>query len=582
MVELRHLRADDSGIVGFQHEYDRRNNRISENKLHDPVNSETYQYDSAYRLRQLDRPDAGSLAPIHGVWDMDGVGNWLQVDGETRMHSSFNELIETDDGSGGITTHQYDENGNQINEGFLYEWDSRNRLSTVARNSDGVPIATYRYDALNRRIRKVISNSGPLDGVTDYYYDGLRVIEERDGSDVLVQQYVYGRNLDEPLVLDRNLDGGPDATDPGDQRLFYHQNALGSSFGMTDLAGAIVEGYQYDAYGRQTVFQPGPNGFVDFGGDDVIAPGGVSALGNPYLFTGRRLDPETGLYYYRNRYYNPEQGKFIQRDPTGYRDGMGLYQYGTNNPINVTDNLGLEGKSVGRRSVEAGAESVGTTVAVEVAQRTGQRIGVRVAEEAVWLGAKVGGTVISVGLLLRDLHNMTEAFKDRNDALRAQKRADTSGRKLEQAITQKAHEDKLKEIKRKGKQRDDAFRRGNLGDPEAIKAREREQQRRNAKICNIFFGGSTPPPDAQGTTITMINGIPSRTLAYPSRPHGTPHTVRAGVASGAGGTDSGGRWRAGHGDTHAGRGCTSNVPPEIAQAPWDAVIELPAIAWLFG
>ena len=533
VVELRHLRADDSGIIGFQHEYDRRSNRTSENKLHDPVNSETYQYDSAYRLRQFDRPDPGSRAPLRGVWGLDGVGNWLQVDGETRMHSSFNELIETDDGGGGITTYQYDDNGNQINQGFLYEWDSRNRLRTVARKSDGAPIATYSYDALNRRISKDVSNSGPLDGVTRYYYDGWRVVEERDGADNLVQQYVYGLGLDEPLILDLNLDGGPDATDPGDQRLFYHQNALGSTFALTDTSGAIVEGYQYDAYGHQTVFEPGPNGVVDFGGDDLVTPGGNSALGNPYMFTGRRLDPETGLYYYRNRYYNAEQGRFTHRDPTGYRDGMGLYGYALNNPINVTDSLGLQGKSLARQQAEAALDSASETVEVALWQEGGEQLGKHVGSKVLVVGAKVAGVGVSVAFLMRDLYKVTEAHKgyleSRIGAQQQELDAATRANQLKHFRAQRAQQEKIDKIGQVRAAREEAFRRQNQGDPEATMASQRKQQERNAKACSIFFGGGSSTsgwtfPTGPRQTVALDSWIDSPDLDGPKMMHGMPQS----------------------------------------------------------
>jgi RHS repeat-associated protein len=64
-------------------------------------------------------------------------------------------------------------------------------------------------------------------------------------------------------------------------------------------------------------------------------------IGNPYLFTGRRFDLETGLYYYRARYYNPHIGRFLQTDPVGYGDGMNWYNYCGNNPLNYLDPYGL-------------------------------------------------------------------------------------------------------------------------------------------------------------------------------------------------------------------------------------------------
>jgi RHS repeat-associated protein len=62
---------------------------------------------------------------------------------------------------------------------------------------------------------------------------------------------------------------------------------------------------------------------------------------NPYLFQGQRLDPETGLYYFKNRYYDPVHGRFITRDPAGMADGPNLYAFVNNNPVNNVDPLGL-------------------------------------------------------------------------------------------------------------------------------------------------------------------------------------------------------------------------------------------------
>ncbi len=344
-TQLRHLRNDDSLVVGFTYGYDRADNRLSEGKLHDTANSELYAYDSAYRLTSFTRPDAGAIAPGQSQFTLDGTGNWQEVDGETREHSTFNEVTVRDDG--GVTNYSYDDNGNLTGDGTrTYEWDSLNRLKRVTRDVDSMIVGEYAYDALNRRVERMVTNSGALDGTTRYYYDGNQVIEERDAGETLNQQYVYGVYVDEVLVLDRNLTPDATAIGAGDQRLYYHTNAQFSVHAVTDDAAVIVEGYQYDAYGRQTVFTPGTNGVIDFsnpGSDDVITLGGISAVANPYLYTGRRLDAETGLYYYRNRYQSPELGRFISRDPLGYHDGPNLYEYVAGSPTNSVDPLGLKG-----------------------------------------------------------------------------------------------------------------------------------------------------------------------------------------------------------------------------------------------
>ncbi|MBD3350523.1 MAG: hypothetical protein GF364_03455 [Candidatus Lokiarchaeota archaeon] len=91
----------------------------------------------------------------------------------------------------------------------------------------------------------------------------------------------------------------------------------------------IIERYSYDVFGKVTIKD----------GDGEVND--VSAYGNEYFFTGRRLDYETGNYYYRFRYYNPDIGRFLQPDPIGYDDGMNIYTYVGNNPLNWIDPLGL-------------------------------------------------------------------------------------------------------------------------------------------------------------------------------------------------------------------------------------------------
>lgn len=134
--------------------------------------------------------------------------------------------------------------------------------------------------------------------------------------------------------MDRNLDGDDSASGIADERLHYHQDALYSVYAVTDENGQILESYLYDPYGKVTVFDK--NGIQV--ADNAWGTAN-SAIGNPYLFTGRRFDEETGLYYYRNRYFNSDQGRFITRWGNLAAD-VNLYQYQFSQPTMLVDPYG--------------------------------------------------------------------------------------------------------------------------------------------------------------------------------------------------------------------------------------------------
>ena len=106
---------------------------------------------------------------------------------------------------------------------------------------------------------------------------------------------------------------------------YYTQDGLGSVNEITDTGGVVRESYRYDTFGRMAI--------LDANGH----PAQTSSLGNPYGFTGREYDAETGLYYYRARYYDPGLGRFLEGDPIGYRQQMNVYIYVGNNPVNRID-----------------------------------------------------------------------------------------------------------------------------------------------------------------------------------------------------------------------------------------------------
>jgi RHS repeat-associated protein len=315
-------------IAGFSYAYDNEGNKQFENKLQDTTHSEAYQYDNTYRLINYAVGTlVGSTVAVPSTqtsYNLDPVGNWnsktTNAITQTRVHDVVNELTKID------ATHlTYDLNGNLQNDAaYIYAYDEENRLTRVTRIADSALVGQYQYDALGRRVQKIANPAG-TSATTVYFYDDSGIIEEQNSLGITQATYVYGNYVDEVLTMDR-----------GGQTYYYHQNALWSVEAITDNTATSVERYSYDAYGFVTTTN---------GTGMPIPPNAWgaphSAIGNPWTFTGRQLDEEGGLYFYRARYYDPVKGRFIQRDPLLYIDRVNLYEYAHSNPIDNIDWTGL-------------------------------------------------------------------------------------------------------------------------------------------------------------------------------------------------------------------------------------------------
>jgi RHS repeat-associated protein len=184
---------------------------------------------------------------------------------------------------------------------FCMEWNAEGQLMRVLLNSNKV--ARFSYDPLGRRVEKVAGGV-----TTSYTYDGEDILREIRGATTL--KYVHGPGIDEPLAQE---DGSGVLT-------YYHTDALGSIVRRTNAAGAVASEHRYDVWGN-----------IETGGTE---PG--------YSYTGREWEPETGLYYYRARYYDPEGGRFISEDPIGTQGALNLYGYAAGDPALLTDPSGLK------------------------------------------------------------------------------------------------------------------------------------------------------------------------------------------------------------------------------------------------
>jgi RHS repeat-associated protein len=170
---------------------------------------------------------------------------------------------------------------------------------------------SFKYDPFGRRIYK--SSSA---GTSIFAYDGGNLIEETNSSGTVVARYEDTQNTDEPVAMLRSSTTS-----------FYQADGLGSITSLSNAAGALAQTYTFDSFGKQTASS--------------------GSLTNPFQYTARELDTETGLYYYRARYYDPSAGRFLSEDPTMFEGGINFYDYVRNSPNNLVDQSGLDGHTWG-------------------------------------------------------------------------------------------------------------------------------------------------------------------------------------------------------------------------------------------
>jgi RHS repeat-associated protein len=202
----------------------------------------------------------------------------------------------------------YDANGNLISKtdasgNWTYTWDYENRLKQASKASRVT--VTYAYDALGRRVQRTSSSVG----TTKFVYDGADVVRDLDGSGNTVADYLNGPGIDNKL---RQTASGAVS--------YFACDHLGTTSAIIDASGSLNSTLNYDSFGN-------------------VIGGSASTR---YTYTGRELDPDIGFTYYRARWYDPQQGRFISEDPIGFWGGIHLYAYVGNRVPNLIDPLGTE------------------------------------------------------------------------------------------------------------------------------------------------------------------------------------------------------------------------------------------------
>jgi RHS repeat-associated protein len=283
-------------LDGASYSYDYAGNRTSKTNYLNGITS-NYGYDAIYELLQVTK--GGSTTESYSY---DAVGNRLSSSGvPLYSYNTSNELTSNSSGS-----YTYDNNGNTLTDasGKSYTWDFENRL--VQAVVPGTGTVAFKYDPFGRRIYK---SSPTYTGI--FAYDGDNLTETTNGSGVKIASYTQTKNIDEPLA---ELQGSTSD--------YYEADGLGSTTSLSSSAGSIANTYVYDSFGNVTSF--------------------TGTLTNPFQYTGREFDPETGIYEYRYRYYDPNAGRFTSEDPIRFRGGIDFYEYVFDNPLLWTDPRGLD------------------------------------------------------------------------------------------------------------------------------------------------------------------------------------------------------------------------------------------------
>jgi RHS repeat-associated protein len=323
---------------------------------------EFYTYDNLQRLMRAARgtlsgtPYSGVTSPVKTQdFGLEALGNWktfkedddatLDWDmlNQSRTHNPVNEMTGISQGQGQTQwiVPAYDLAGNMTSgpkpgaetTRIHMKYDAWNRMVAVYADNNGSPgnlIITARYDGLTRRIQKIVA--GSPDVTYDYYYnEGKQVLEERktvgQGSTQTYAQYIWdGRYVHSPACRFRDSDGNGSL----DETLYYTNDA---NFNVTALldasSGNVVERVVYDPYGKPTFYD-----------GSWANPSSTSAYSNDVLYTGHRLDTETGLYHGGFRYYNYILGDWTSRGSDLY-DYPNLYEYVGGSPTGWTDPSGL-------------------------------------------------------------------------------------------------------------------------------------------------------------------------------------------------------------------------------------------------
>jgi RHS repeat-associated protein len=306
------------------------------------ISTHGYDYDALNRLTAEIRDGVGRSFAYDKIDEVKSVSgsnteSYTYDKNGNRLNAGYQHTDQNRLTTDGVYSYDYDNEGNRTKRTEIatgkvdeYTWDYRNRLtSVVSKDIYGVVTQTvsYEYDVNDLRVKKNVDGS-----IENYYLDGDNIAFVTDGVGDRTFHYLYGLEADQVLAQDSETG-----------MVWSLADRLGSINVLTNEQGVIVDQRTYDSFGN-TLSQLDPTVKFRFG------------------YTGRESDSETGLYYYRARYFDANVGRFISTDPIGFEAGdSNLYRYVFNNSTQWTD---PSGEILPILAWAAGAALVGATWAV--------------------------------------------------------------------------------------------------------------------------------------------------------------------------------------------------------------------------
>ena len=277
-----------------------------------------YGYDNAYRLLTVN-----SNNNSHDfAYTYDEVGNrkTKTANGVVHhyVHGAGNRLntVNLNSATGSqVYRFEYDDNGSMIkkynsaNQEVLDVSYDQRRLASFMGVANPAADVSFKYDANLYRIQKQQDSA-----TKKYLLEGEHMEAIYNASDELQASYLRGAVVDEVITGFEKNDNGIM------QSRTFHHDQVNSVVALSDHNGAIKQSLSYGPFG------------------EALTTSGSSH--NAMQYTGREQDSESGLYYYRARYYDPEMGRFISEDPIGFKGGVNFYAYVGNNPLIYNDPSG--------------------------------------------------------------------------------------------------------------------------------------------------------------------------------------------------------------------------------------------------